>query len=174
MRRGILSSSLSPIFSSKKNVAIIIIVIFIIIGGFLCILEFSNPHIKITPLHNEGGHFVHPDGEYWNDYFEYRMFANISGLPENSSGYYCVCSFYSEDSGEILNQSNVSLSRYSSTNPNKDYCGILRWHTYHNISKVEISVFDENGTLLTYETYKWDNNPKLVTNITDSIYSEDF
>lgn len=172
MRRGFFSSSLSPIFKSKKNVAIIIIVILIVIGGFLAIMEFSNPNIKITPLRNDGGQFLHPAGEYWNDYFEYRMYANITGLPNDGEGYYCICSFYSQSSQEILNQSNVSLSGYSLKDPNKDYCGVLRWYTYNNLSKVEISVYNNTGGLVTYTTYNWDNNPALIGNITDSVYSK--
>ena len=172
MRRGLLITSLSSLFSSKKNVAIIIIVILIVIGGFLGVMALTNPDIKITPLHNEGGHYVHPAGEYWNDYFEYRMYANITGLPNDGNGYYCTCSFYNAESGEIINQSKVSLDGYSSKDPNKEACGILRWHTYHNISKVEISVYNNTGGLVTYTTYNWDNNPALIGNITDSVYSK--
>lgn len=173
MRRGLLSSSLSSLFSSRKNKLIILIVILVIIGGLICIYEYNHQQIKITPSHNDMGHYVHPAGEYWNDYFEYRMYADITGLPNDGKDYYCLCSFYDTESGQILDKSKLSLANYSLKDPNKDPCGILRWHTYRKISKVEVSVYNNNGTLITVQTYKWNNKCPMVK-ITDSVYSEYF
>ena len=59
------------------------------------------------------GHYVHPAGEYWNDYFEYRMYADIDNLPNDGNGYNCICSFYDAETKEILYKSKMSLSNYS-------------------------------------------------------------
>lgn len=173
MRRGWLSSSLSSLFASRKNVLIIFVIILVVICGFICVYEFTNQDIKITPLHNDMGHYVHPAGEYWNDYFEYRMYADIDHLPNDGNNYYCLCSFYDAETKEILYKSKLSLANYSLKDPNKDPCGIIRWHTNRKISKVEISIYNNNGTLITYQTYDW-NNKCPMTNITDSAFSEDF
>lgn len=167
MRRSLFSS-----YFTKKNIAIVFVVILIIVGGYLLYSYLSTPQVSITPLRADIGHFSHPP-DYWEEYYEYRMYANIS-LPEDAKGYQCVCSFYDKEDNEILNQSTISLDNYTLGNANKEPVGLVRWHVFHDISKVEISVLNGTNNLVSHTTYDWTTNSNMFFNITDSVYSKYF
>ena len=166
MRRSLFSS-----YITKKNIAIVFILVLIVIGGYILYLDFISSDVTITPLRSELGHYEHST-DYWEDYYEYKVFADIK-LPANAKGYKCICSFYDKEDNTILNQSKISLDNYTSSNANKNPIGLVRWHMYHNISKVEISVLNKGGNILAHTDYKW-HNPKSIKNITDSAYSDYF